>query len=107
MSLDEYAAQPFIQKHGIFKYIKDLCFAKAEESYPGFTPVPIKSYFGEPTSYLYFNEDGLVQETSAIYLWRNILDLSHLPDLMVCRIFIYPYRSIQVHLILILGVLYY
>ncbi|KAF3615088.1 Nudix hydrolase 10 [Capsicum annuum] len=68
MSLDEYAAQPFIQKHGIFKYIKDLCFAKAEESYPGFTPVPIKSYFGEPTSYLYFNEDGLVQETSAIYL---------------------------------------
>lgn len=68
MSLEEYAAQPFVLKHGIMRYIKDLCFAKAGGSYPGFTPVPIKSYFGDPMSYLYFNEDGLVQETSAIHL---------------------------------------
>ncbi|XP_055824908.1 nudix hydrolase 2-like isoform X2 [Solanum dulcamara] len=68
MSLEEYAAQPFVLKHGIMRYIKDLCFAKAGGSYPGFTPVPIKSCFGDPMSYLYFNGDGLVQETSAIHL---------------------------------------
>lgn len=68
MPLKEYAAQPFVLKHGIMKYIKDLCLAKAEGGYLGFTPVPIKSYFGDPTSYLYFNEDGLVQETPAIHL---------------------------------------
>ncbi|XP_016476619.1 nudix hydrolase 10 [Nicotiana tabacum] len=67
MSLEEYAAQPFVLKHGIFKYIKDLCLAKAEGSYLGFTPVPIKSYFDDPMSYLYFNEDGVVQENSAIH----------------------------------------
>ncbi|CAN4103914.1 unnamed protein product [Withania somnifera] len=61
MSLEEFAAQPFVLKHGIMKYIKDLCLAKAEGRYLGFTPVPIKSCLGDPTSYLYFNEDGLVQ----------------------------------------------
>ncbi|CAN4102617.1 unnamed protein product [Withania somnifera] len=59
MSLEEYAAQPFVLKHGIMKYIKDLCLAKAEGHYLGFTPMPVKSFLDDPMSYLYFNEDGL------------------------------------------------
>lgn len=68
MPFEEYAAQPFVQKHGIFKYTKDLCLAKAESGYPGFTPVPITSFFDGSTSFLYFNKDGLDQESSAIHL---------------------------------------
>ncbi|CAN4117822.1 unnamed protein product [Withania somnifera] len=68
MPIEEYAALPFVQKHGLFKYIKDLCMVKAERSYPGLTPVPIKSFFDASTSFLYFSKDGLDQESSAAHV---------------------------------------
>ncbi|XP_009764930.1 nudix hydrolase 10-like [Nicotiana sylvestris] len=67
MPFGEYAAQPSIQKDGLFKYIKDLCLAKAEGDYQGFTPLPItSSVFDDHKSFLYFSKDGLDQENSAI-----------------------------------------
>ncbi|KAL6195942.1 hypothetical protein ACLB2K_031559 [Fragaria x ananassa] len=39
MSLEEYAAQPVTQKHGIFKCIHELCLAKVKGNYAGFSPL--------------------------------------------------------------------
>ncbi|XAR56793.1 NAD(+) diphosphatase [Bertholletia excelsa] len=55
MPLEEYAAQPIAQKHSLFKYISDLCLAKLEKDYVGFTPVPISSVFSEQVSNVYLN----------------------------------------------------
>ncbi|KAL3508364.1 hypothetical protein ACH5RR_027765 [Cinchona calisaya] len=59
MPLDEYAAQPFTQKHSLYKYINDLCLAKLDGFYTGFTPRPITSYFNDSMSYLYLNKQDL------------------------------------------------
>ncbi|KAF3649044.1 Nudix hydrolase 8 [Capsicum annuum] len=68
MPIEEYEAQPFVQKHVLFKYIVDLCLTKAERGYPGFTPVPITSFFDAGASFLYLNNDGLNDENSAAHL---------------------------------------
>lgn len=68
MPIEEYAALPFVQKHGLFKYIKDLCLVKAERNYPGFTPVPITSFFDASMSFLYCNKDGLDQDALQVHL---------------------------------------
>ncbi|CDP13716.1 unnamed protein product [Coffea canephora] len=59
MPLEEYAAQPFTQKHGLYKYINDLCLAKLDGSYAGFTPRPVTSIFSDSISYLYVNKQDL------------------------------------------------
>ncbi|KAI5674690.1 hypothetical protein M9H77_15054 [Catharanthus roseus] len=59
MPLEEYAAQPSVQKHSIFKYIGDLCSAKLENCYTGFTPLKIKSFFDDKSSYLYLNKQDI------------------------------------------------
>nr|GMC74483.1 nudix hydrolase 10-like [Ipomoea batatas] len=61
MPFEEYAAQPFIQKHSFFKYINDLWMAKEVGKYRGFVPVPITSFFNDPISYLYVNKRDLNQ----------------------------------------------
>ncbi|KAL3503624.1 hypothetical protein ACH5RR_038073 [Cinchona calisaya] len=61
MPLEEYAAQPFTQKHSLYKYINDLCVAKLEGSYTGFTPRPITSCFNDSISYLYVNKQDLTR----------------------------------------------
>ncbi|KAJ8527645.1 hypothetical protein K7X08_015096 [Anisodus acutangulus] len=67
MPFEEYANQPLIQKDGLSNYIKDLCLAKAERDYQGFTPMPItSSVFDDHMSSLYFLKDGLDQENSAL-----------------------------------------
>lgn len=64
MPLEEYAAQPFVQKHRIFKYIGELCSAKLENRYTGFTPLELKSFFDDKSSYLYLNKQDMNQQTS-------------------------------------------
>lgn len=67
MPFEEYAAQPFVQKHGFFKYINDLCLAKTEGNYVGLTPVPIRSFFDSHFSYLYLNQEDLDQPDHKIH----------------------------------------
>ncbi|XP_022759846.1 nudix hydrolase 2-like [Durio zibethinus] len=54
MSLDDYAAQPFIQKHDAFSSVAKVCLTKLEKEYAGFSPIPTTTASGK-TSYLYFN----------------------------------------------------
>ncbi|GFP99892.1 nudix hydrolase 10 [Phtheirospermum japonicum] len=53
MPISEYAAQHFAKEHSVFKYAADICIAKVDNGYTGFTPMPISSYFDEHISYLY------------------------------------------------------
>ncbi|XVF81427.1 hypothetical protein PTKIN_Ptkin15bG0153900 [Pterospermum kingtungense] len=47
MSLDEYAAQPFIQKHDSFSSVAKVCLAKLEKDYAGFAPIPTATASGQ------------------------------------------------------------
>lgn len=62
MPYTEYAAQAFVQKHELLKYIAEIGLAKYEGRYAGFTPVPTTSSFSEKQDYLYFNKSGLNQK---------------------------------------------
>ncbi|XP_039005759.1 nudix hydrolase 10-like [Hibiscus syriacus] len=55
MSLDDYAEQPFIQKHDSFRSVAKVCLTKLEKEYAGFSPVPTTTTASGKTSYLYFN----------------------------------------------------
>ncbi|GMN62334.1 hypothetical protein TIFTF001_031432 [Ficus carica] len=55
MPFEEYAAQPFIQKHGLSKCITNICSAKLQGNYSGFSPRPTTSFFSNNSSYLYLN----------------------------------------------------
>ncbi|XP_054798804.1 nudix hydrolase 2-like isoform X1 [Prosopis cineraria] len=59
MPFEEFAAQPFNQKHEPFQYINELCSSAVRSSYAGFSPRPISSYFKEQLSFLYFNSNDL------------------------------------------------
>lgn len=61
MPVKEYAAQPFIQKHELLKYIVDVGLARLERDYAGFSPLCIKSPFSDGQSYLYLNSRDLNQ----------------------------------------------
>ncbi|KAH0986045.1 hypothetical protein GBA52_013222 [Prunus armeniaca] len=54
MPFEEYATQPFVQKYELLKYIHDICKAKMDGKYTGFSPVPSTSYSVQK-SYLYLN----------------------------------------------------
>lgn len=56
MPIADYAAQPFAEQHYVFKYAADICLAKLENGYTGFTPRPTTSFLGHNPSYLYVNE---------------------------------------------------
>ncbi|CAI9283473.1 unnamed protein product [Lactuca saligna] len=43
MPVEEVAAQPFAQKESLLRYITDLCIAKVERDYSGFSPHPVTS----------------------------------------------------------------
>ncbi|XP_021674313.1 nudix hydrolase 2 isoform X2 [Hevea brasiliensis] len=55
MPLDEYRAQPFVQKSEPLKYFFDLCLAKIDNKYSGFSPVPNTSNIPDEKGYLYVN----------------------------------------------------
>ena len=59
MPFEEYAAQPFNQKHGLTKGIIDICLAKLHGDYAGFFPRATTSYFNNKSSYLYLNSRNL------------------------------------------------
>ncbi|KAG9159840.1 hypothetical protein Leryth_007847 [Lithospermum erythrorhizon] len=65
---DEYAAQPVSQKHDLFRHMNDVCLATLEKRYTGFTPLAIKSYFGDPLSYLYLNKHGLKSQNGIAHI---------------------------------------
>ncbi|KAL4566918.1 hypothetical protein LXL04_031044 [Taraxacum kok-saghyz] len=56
MPLEEVAAQPSAEKESLLKYITDLCIAKVERDYSGFSPHPVTSFFSDQPSHLYFNK---------------------------------------------------
>ncbi|KAF8414267.1 hypothetical protein HHK36_002267 [Tetracentron sinense] len=66
MPFEEYAAQPFVQKHDLFKYIIDICLAKKDMEYAGFSPVPTTSSFSGKKSCLYLNSRDLNQSPSTL-----------------------------------------
>ncbi|XVF70892.1 hypothetical protein PTKIN_Ptkin11bG0198700 [Pterospermum kingtungense] len=59
MPFEEYACQPFAQKHQFFRYITELCVAKLDGGYAGFSPRPTISMFHDYPSYLYLNNQDL------------------------------------------------
>ncbi|KAE8704298.1 Nudix hydrolase 7 [Hibiscus syriacus] len=59
MPFAEYASQPFAQKHELFKYINELCLAKVDRYYAGFSPRPTVSMFRDQPSCLYLNNVDL------------------------------------------------
>lgn len=62
MPFDEYAAQPFMEKYEILRYVSDIYLAKIDGRYSGFTPVPTTSNSSEQKSYLYLYAGGLKSE---------------------------------------------
>lgn len=61
MPFKEFAAQPFIQKHDILRYIVAVGSAKVEKSYSGFSSVRINSAFSDRHSYIYLSTESLDQ----------------------------------------------
>ncbi|URE22106.1 BSD, partial [Musa troglodytarum] len=59
--IQQFAAQPFAQKHELLKYIINLGLTKAEKGYAGFSPICIKSAFTSRQSCLYLNTRDLNQ----------------------------------------------
>ncbi|KAE8715138.1 Histone acetyltransferase complex component-like protein [Hibiscus syriacus] len=59
MPFEEYASQPFVQKHELLKYIVDICLAKKDGNYSGFSPVHTSSSFSDENNYMYFNTRDL------------------------------------------------
>ncbi|KAI9379919.1 hypothetical protein POPTR_016G006000v4 [Populus trichocarpa] len=59
MPWDDYVAQPFVQKHELSKQLVDICKAKEDETYFGFSPVPIASKLPDQKSFLYLNDRDL------------------------------------------------
>ncbi|BFG27285.1 nudix hydrolase 2 isoform X2 [Prunus yedoensis var. nudiflora] len=55
MAFEEYAAQPFVQNNELLNYINDICKAKIDGQYSGFSPVPTMSFSDQKMSYLYLN----------------------------------------------------
>ncbi|KAH0969900.1 hypothetical protein GBA52_022056 [Prunus armeniaca] len=55
MAFEEYAAQPFVQKNELLNNINDICKAKIDGQYSGFSPVPTMSFSDQKMSYLYLN----------------------------------------------------
>ncbi|CAD5175269.1 unnamed protein product [Musa acuminata subsp. malaccensis] len=59
MPVEEYAAQPLVQKHELLKYILDVGMAKIDKSYSGFSPVSAKAPFSGSQGHLYLNSRDL------------------------------------------------
>ncbi|KAI3492895.1 hypothetical protein L1887_42390 [Cichorium endivia] len=59
MPLEEVAAQPFAQKESLLRYIIDLCTAKVDRDYSGFSAHPVTSFKEGKEGYIYFNKRDL------------------------------------------------
>ncbi|XP_048233325.1 nudix hydrolase 2 isoform X2 [Ricinus communis] len=54
MPIEEYVNQPYNQKYQLFKYVAEICKAKSERDYVGFSAVAVATASGKET-YMYFN----------------------------------------------------
>nr|GFA18953.1 NUDIX hydrolase 2-like [Tanacetum cinerariifolium] len=63
MPLEEYAAQLSPQENGLRKYITDLCIAKVDRDYSGFSPILVKSDSDGNPSYIFFNKGDLNKQS--------------------------------------------
>ncbi|XP_022848266.1 nudix hydrolase 2-like isoform X1 [Olea europaea var. sylvestris] len=59
MPYEEYAAQPFVQKHELLRYVADVCRRKKDGVYSGFSAVPTITSFSKKKCYLYLNTQDL------------------------------------------------
>ncbi|CAO2835753.1 unnamed protein product [Amaranthus hypochondriacus] len=59
MPIRDFAAQPISQRSELFKRIIDLCQAKLDKNYTGFSPVSLSSSFDNKPPYLYMNTRDL------------------------------------------------
>ncbi|XP_022011038.1 nudix hydrolase 2 [Helianthus annuus] len=59
MSFEEYVAQDFVQKHDLPRYIAEICLAKRDERYAGFSPVSTISSFSKSQCNVYLNTTDL------------------------------------------------
>lgn len=59
MAFDEYAAQSFVQKSDLLRYMTNICIAKRDEKYAGFSAVPTTTSFSKKRSNIYFNAKDL------------------------------------------------
>ncbi|KAL7597972.1 hypothetical protein Lser_V15G20892 [Lactuca serriola] len=61
MPLEEYAAQSCAQEQELRKYITQLCIAKVDRDYSGFSPIQLTSGSDSNanTTYIYFNKSDL------------------------------------------------
>ncbi|KAJ1260011.1 hypothetical protein BS78_10G199700 [Paspalum vaginatum] len=59
MPVEEFAAQPFVQKHELVKYILEVGLTKVDKEYGGFSPITIKSAFTDKLSSFYMNRRDL------------------------------------------------
>ncbi|WCJ28197.1 hypothetical protein M5689_009904 [Euphorbia peplus] len=57
MALEEYVAQPSVQKNELLKQMIDICLTKINNKYSGFSVVPISSNPWEENDCLYFNRE--------------------------------------------------
>lgn len=64
MPFEEYAAQPFVQKHELLRYVSDICLARIDGRYAGYTTVSTSSSFSDHKSYLYLNAGALKKSCS-------------------------------------------
>ncbi|GMH19442.1 hypothetical protein Nepgr_021283 [Nepenthes gracilis] len=59
MAFEEYAAQPFVEKHELLRSINEICSAKIGGRYTGFSAVPVQASFREGDDSLYLNSLSL------------------------------------------------
>lgn len=59
MPYEEYATQPFVQKHELLRYIADVCRTKKDGGYSGFSAVPTVTSFSKKKSFLYVNRQDV------------------------------------------------
>lgn len=56
MPLDEFVDQPFHREDAMLKSVTDICIARHEERYKGFTACEMMSKFDDRLSYLYYGD---------------------------------------------------
>ncbi|XP_022977707.1 nudix hydrolase 10-like [Cucurbita maxima] len=59
MKLEDYTAQPLLQKHEVWKCINNICVTKIQQQYSGFSPVLTSPAFSSKRNFLYLNEHDM------------------------------------------------
>ena len=68
MDFEEYAAQPFVQKYELLKYMIKICRARVEQGYSGFQGLSIKPSFRDGRDFIYFSNQDQTLKNHWFYL---------------------------------------